>query len=405
MLLKPRNLSPFRAERTSTINNLIGCNTLETKNLSLSATMNMSESRSTAPLPKTNESSTPPLALSGLDLAEIEEFVKTLGFPAYRARQIHSWIYDKYAKSFDEMTDLSSEIREKLANTTRLSLLKLAHLQVSKDGTRKYLFELPDGQMVESVLMSFADRKTLSACVSSQVGCAVGCTFCATGYLGFKRNLTKQEIVDQIMSIQRESGLRVSNIVYMGQGEPLLNTEEVIQSIKTIIKSAKVGARHITLSTSGIVPGIKRLAKENLPITLALSLHAPDTSTREQIVPITKKFPLSELIPALCDYADTTGRRVTIEYVMLAGVTDTPEQARDLSDMVRDIHCNVNLIPFNPIQNKEGQNIYERPSRNAQETFKKIVERSGRTVTIRLERGTDIDAACGQLHNKYVKEK
>jgi 23S rRNA (adenine2503-C2)-methyltransferase len=365
----------------------------------------MTNPKSTAPLSKFSSSTSPPLALSGLDLGEIEQFVKSLNLPAYRARQIHSWIYDKYAKDFNDMTDLSAEVREQLAKKTRVSLLKLAHLQVSRDGTRKYLFELPDGQMVESVLMSFADRKSLSACVSSQVGCAVGCTFCATGYLGFKRNLTKQEIVDQIMSIQRESGLRISNIVYMGQGEPLLNTEEVIQSINTIIKSAKVGARHITVSTSGIVPGIKRLAQENLPITLALSLHAPDTSTREQIVPITKKYPLGELIPALCDYSDTTGRRVTIEYVLLAGVTDTPEQARDLSDMVRDIHCNVNLIPFNPIYNKEGQILYARPSRNAQETFKKIVERSGRTVTIRLERGTDIDAACGQLHNKHIEAR
>lgn len=381
---------------------LAGIEAPDAKTILISAIANMSELRLTTSPNKKIDWRSAPIALSGLDLHEIEQFVKTLGLPPYRARQIHSWIYDKYASSFDEMTDLSSEIREKLANTTRLSLLKLAHLQVSGDGTRKYLFALPDGQMVESVLMSFADRKSLSACVSSQVGCAVGCTFCATGYLGFKRNLTKQEIVDQIMSIQRESGLRISNIVYMGQGEPLLNTEEVIQSIKTIIKSVKIGARHITISTSGIVPGIKRLAKENLPITLALSLHAPDTKTREQIVPITKKYPLRELIPALCAYADTTGRRVTIEYVMLAGVTDSPEQARDLSDMVRDIHCNVNLIPFNPIYNKEGQIVYERPSRNVQETFKKIVERSGRIVTIRLERGTDIDAACGQLHNKYA---
>jgi 23S rRNA (adenine2503-C2)-methyltransferase len=366
---------------------------------------NMPNTKITPSSDKAGKPGGPPAALSGLGLDEIEAFVKTLALPAYRARQIHSWIYDRYAKSFDEMTDLSSEVRDKLNNATKLSLLKIAHLQVSRDGTRKYLFELPDGQMVESVLMSFADRKTLSACVSSQVGCAVGCTFCATGYLGFKRNLTSQEIVDQIMSIQRESGQRISNIVYMGQGEPLLNCEEVIQSIKTIIKSAKIGARHITVSTSGIVTGIKRLAKENLPITLALSLHAPDSKTREKIVPITKKHPLGELIPALCDYADTTGRRVTIEYVMLAGITDTPEQARDLSDMVRDIHCNVNLIPFNPIFNNEGKALYERPSRNAQETFKKIVERSGRTVTIRLERGTDIDAACGQLHNKYAEDK
>jgi 23S rRNA (adenine2503-C2)-methyltransferase len=353
--------------------------------------------------PKSNEAecASAKVALSGLTLEEMTTFVNSLGLPSFRARQIHKWIYDKYANSFEEMTDLSVPVRTLLEEKAQVGLLKLSHLQVSRDGTRKYLFELPDGQRVESVLMSFSDRKTLSACVSSQVGCAVGCTFCATGYLGFKRNLTSQEIVDQIMSIQRESGKRVGNIVYMGQGEPLLNTEAVIESVHTVIDSVKIGARHITLSTSGIIPGIKRLEEENLSLTLALSLHSPDPKTREEIVPITKKYPLSELIPALRDYADATGRRVTIEYVLLAGVTDSPEQAKALSDLVRDIHCNVNLIPFNPTYDNEGHEIYHRPTREAQDAFKRIVERSGRTVTIRLERGTDIDAACGQLHNKF----
>jgi len=278
----------------------------------------------------------------------------------------------------------------------------MKHLQKSKDGTRKYLFALPDGQMVESVLMSFADRKNITACISSQVGCAVGCTFCATGYLGFKRNLTSQEMVDQIMSMQRESGLRIGNIVFMGQGEPLLNCEEVIKAVHTIIESVKIGGRHITVSTSGIVPGIKRLTEENLPITLALSLHAPDPKTREQIVPIAKKYPLSQLIPALRQYEGKTKRRLTIEYVLLAGVTDSVEQAKGLADLVHDLHCNVNLIPFNPIEDNNGNILYERPTRIAQDRFKKIVERSGRTVTIRLERGTDIDAACGQLHNRVL---
>jgi len=341
-------------------------------------------------------------ALSGCSLGEIEDFVKSLDLPTFRAKQIHSWIYDKYASSFDEMTDLSVSVRDLLKKNARIQLLQIAHLQVSKDGTRKYLFELPDGQKVESVLMKFQDRDNLSACVSSQVGCAVGCTFCATGYLGFKRNLTNQEIVDQIMSIQRESRARVSNVVYMGQGEPLLNTEEVIASIHKVIESVRIGARHITLSTSGITPGIERLAQERLPITLALSLHSPDSKIRQQIVPIGKKYQLAELIPALASYARTTKRRVTIEYVLLQGVTDTPEQAKALADLVRDIHCNVNLIPFNPTVDAAGHQLYQRPSRQAQETFKRIVARGGRTVTIRLERGTDIDAACGQLHNKLA---
>jgi 23S rRNA (adenine2503-C2)-methyltransferase len=342
-------------------------------------------------------------ALSGLSLGEIEDFVKSLELPSFRAKQIHSWIYDKYATSFEEMTDLSAPLRELLAKKARIQLLKIAHLQVSKDGTRKYLFELPDGQKVESVLMSFSARKNLSACVSSQVGCAVGCTFCATGYMGFKRNLTSQEIVDQIMSIERECRCRISNVVFMGQGEPLLNTEEVIVAIRNIIGSAQIGGRHITVSTSGIIPGIKRLAQEKLPITLALSLHSPDTVIRQQIVPIEKKFPLSALIPALNEYYDVTKRRVTIEYVLLAGVTDTQQQARQLADLVRDLNCNVNLIPFNPTLDEHGHSLYKRPSRHAQEEFKNIVARSGRTVTIRLERGTDIDAACGQLHNKLAQ--
>src|SRR3984885_13361745 len=344
-------------------------------------------------------------ALSGLTLAQIEDFVRDQGLPRFRAAQIHSWIYTKYAGSFDEMTDLSSELKAKLKAVAKIPLLEIAHLEVSRDDTRKYLFKLPDGKIVESVLMSFQDRPSLSACVSSQVGCAVGCTFCATGYLGFTRNLTSQEIVDQVMCIQRESAKRVANCVYMGQGEPLLNVENVIESLHTMTASVGIGARHLTVSTSGVVPGIKRLAEADLPITLALSLHAPDTKTREEIVPITTKYPLNELMQALHDYYDYTGRRVTIEYVLLAGVTDSPEQAKALADMVRDLHCNINLIPFNPTADDKGVVLYERPSREAQKLFKHFAERTGKTVTIRLERGTDIDAACGQLHNKYSKAK
>ncbi len=342
-------------------------------------------------------------ALSGLTLPEIEKFVVDMGLPKFRAKQIHSWIYAKYASSFEEMTELSADLKAKLNEVATVALLETVHLQVSRDGTRKYLFKLPDGKIVESVLMAFDDRTTLSACVSSQVGCAVGCTFCATGYLGFTRNLSSQEIVDQIMSIQRESGKRISNVVYMGQGEPLLNTDNVVESIHTMINSVGIGARHLTVSTSGIIPGIRKLAEQDLPITLALSLHAPDTKTREEIVPITSKFTLPDLMDAMHLYADTTGRRVTIEYVMLAGVTDLPEQAIALADMVKSLHCNINLIPFNPTENKEGVIMYERPSRESQQRFKKLAERTGKTVTIRLERGTDIDAACGQLHNAYSK--
>jgi 23S rRNA (adenine2503-C2)-methyltransferase len=348
-----------------------------------------------------NEPAERPIALSGLTFKEIEDFVQSLGLPKFRARQIHTWIYVKYASSFDEMTDLSKDIRDTLNQKASVALLELAHLQVSHDGTRKYLFKLPDGKYVESVLMSFEDRPTFSACVSSQVGCAVGCTFCATGYLGFKRNLTSQEIIDQVLCIQRESGQRVANVVYMGQGEPLLNVDEVIKSLHTMTDSVGIGARHITVSTSGVVPGILRLAKEEKQVTLALSLHAPDKKTREEIVPITTKWSIDDLIEALQEYYERTGRRITIEYVLLAGITDTPEQADQLARLVKDIHCNINLIPYNPTAALDGTVLYERPSIQAQQKFKRIAESTGKTVTIRLERGTDIDAACGQLHNAF----
>lgn len=349
-----------------------------------------------------NMSTQEKLALSGKTLDEITAFTRELGLPDFRARQIHSWIYSKYADSFEQMSDLSKDLRDKLNERACIPLLKLAHLEVSNDGTRKYLFQLLDGQFVESVLMAFEDRTSLSACVSSQVGCAVGCTFCATGYLGFKRNLSSQEIVDQIMSIQRESGKRISNIVYMGQGEPLLNTEEVIKSLHTVIDSVGIGQRHITVSTSGIIPGIKRLSEEDLQITLALSLHAPDAATRDEIVPINKRFGVEDLMKTLAEYYDATGRRITIEYVMLADLTDSPEQARELAELVKNLHCNINLIPYNPTRAADGAVVYKRPSMESQLRFKKIAETTGKTVTIRLERGTDINAACGQLHNAYT---
>jgi 23S rRNA (adenine2503-C2)-methyltransferase len=341
------------------------------------------------------------ISLSGKSLKQLEELVISNGWPPYRAKQIHSWLYAKKISSIDEMTDLPVEAREELKQTAEIPVLTLSHLQASKDGTRKYLFSLSDGNTVESVLMRFEDRSTLSACVSTQVGCAVGCTFCATGYLGFKRNLDAAEIVDQIMCMQRESGCRIDNVVYMGQGEPLLNVEEVIKSIYILRDSVGIGMRHLTVSTSGIIPGIERLAQEDLPITLALSLHAPTQDLRSSIVPIGEKYQLKELIAALRNYAETTGRRVTIEYVLLAGLTDLPELARQLADLLKDLHCNVNLIPYNEAGHNNGGPSYRRPPLKTQLQFKRIAESSGKTVTIRLERGTDIDAACGQLHNSY----
>ncbi len=338
-------------------------------------------------------------ALSGLSLAQLMDFVACLGLPDFRARQIHSWIYAHQASTFRQMTSLSAALRSQLAETASVPLIRLAHLKVSRDGTRKYLFSLPDGQMVESVLMSFQERDSLSACVSSQVGCAVGCTFCATGYMGFRRNLTAQEIVDQVMSIKRESGRAVTNVVYMGQGEPLLNVEAVIESLHILINSVGIGARHLTVSTSGIIPGIERLARERLPVTLALSLHAPDQATRKRIVPLAEKYPVPELIEALKMYHSQTSRRVTIEYVLLSGLTDHPEQARLLAELAAPLHCNINLIPYNPTVGPGGELLLTRPALAAQRRFKRLAGSTGKTVTIRLTRGADIEAACGQLHN------
>lgn len=338
----------------------------------------------------------PPLI--GLTAEELRTLVKAMGEPAFRADQLHHWLYVKCVRDWDAMTNLAKSFREKLAERFTIGCLEVAEKQVSADGTMKYLFRLPDGQRVESVLMHFRDRDSYSICISSQVGCAVDCGFCATGKLGFKRHLSVSEIVDQYLSVQQDSGKEVRNIVFMGQGEPLLNYDNVLSALRILNKSAEVGMRHITLSTSGIVPKIDQLAEENLQLVLAISLHAPDNETRSKFMPLNRKWPLEELIPALHRYVGKTGRRLTIEYVLLAGVNDSIKQAHQLGKLLKGLKCNVNLIPYNPIGDEYG---YKRPSRQAVEQFMAIVSSYGKKVTARMERGVDIDAACGQLANKY----
>ncbi len=346
------------------------------------------------------------LALSGLSLPDLIKVLEPTQLPLYKLKQIHAWIYAKFGTSFSQMSDLSLAERQLLDNNYVLSVLNTKDCQISKDGTKKYLFSLNnDDKYIESVLMTFQKREDLSVCVSSQVGCAVGCKFCATSFVNFKRNLTSQEIVDQVMSIQRDNQVRIGNIVYMGQGEPLLNTEEVIKSIYVFANSVGIGKRHITVSTSGIIPGINRLAKENLPITLALSLHACDDDLRNSIMPGVKTYSIKNTFQALTEYLQTTNRRVTIEYVLLAGVNDSSEQAHKLAKLVSKINCHINLIPYNPINELSESISYKRPSIEVQEAFKAIVETSGRKVTSRLERGKDISAACGQLHNKHLNQR
>lgn len=337
--------------------------------------------------------------LSGLSLKEIEDFVASLNASKYRAKQIHNWIYSKSVNSIEEMTDLSKSFREELKKIATVSNSKIKIKQESKDGTLKYLIEYPDGECVETVLMRFDNRANLTACVSSQVGCAVNCSFCATGKRGFIRNLTYQEIVEQVLTIQRDTGLKITNIVFMGQGEPLLNLENVLKALEIFNNDFQIGARRITISTSGIIPKIYELAEMELQSTLAISLHSPIHEQRAKLMPIENKYPLNELKKALKYYIEKTGRRITIEYILIHEFNDSLEVAKKLAEFMKDLKCNVNLIPYNTV----GESIYKKPNNNDIMKFKYIIEHSGKKVTVRLERGADIDAACGQLSGKTNK--
>jgi 23S rRNA (adenine2503-C2)-methyltransferase len=334
--------------------------------------------------------------LSHLSLNELEKLAQELDEPKFRAKQLHDWIWVKSAKSFDDMHNLSKSFREKLKECAVITNTKIKTKQVSKDGTLKYLLEFEDGECVETVLMRFDNRANLTACVSSQIGCPMGCGFCATGKHGFVRNLNPYEIAEQILTIQKDTGLKVTNVVFMGQGEPLNNWENVYLAIEIINNDLKIGIRRITVSTCGIVPKIYDMCNMPLVPTLAISLHAPNSVIREKIMPVEKKYNMAKLKEALKNYTDKTDKRITLEYVLLGGVNDTPECALELCTFIKDIKCNVNLIPYNPI--KEGE--YKKPDRKNVMKFRYILETSGKKVTVRLERGADIDAACGQLRGK-----
>lgn len=334
--------------------------------------------------------------LSGLSLEEIKAITDELHATAFRARQVHNWIYHKSVNSIDEMTDLSLKFREELKKIAKVSDVKIKVKQESVDGTLKYLIEYPDGECVETVLMRFDNRANLTACVSSQVGCAVNCSFCATGKRGFIRNLTYKEIIEQVLTIQRDTGLKVTNVVFMGQGEPLLNLDNVIKAMHIFNDNFQIGARRITVSTSGIVPQIYKLADIDMQSTLAISLHAPNHEIRRQLMQIEDKYNMDELKKALKFYIEKTGRRITVEYLLIKDLNDTVAAAKELAEYLRDIKCNINLIPYNPT----AENDYQRPTNNSIMKFKYLLEHSGKKVTVRLERGADIDAACGQLKGK-----
>ena len=334
--------------------------------------------------------------LSGLSLKEIEKITDALGATKFRARQIHNWIYLKSVKEIDEMTDLSIKFRDELKKVAKVSDIKIKVKQVSSDGTIKYLLEFPDGECVETVLMRFDNRANLTACVSSQVGCAVNCSFCATGKRGFIRNLSYKEIIEQVLTIQRDTGLKVTNVVFMGQGEPLLNLDNVLKAMEIFNENFQIGARRLTVSTSGIIPQIKKLADLDMQSTLAISLHAPNHEIRRKLMKIEDKYNMDELHKALKYYVEKTGRRITIEYLLIKDLNDTVNSAKELASYLKDIKCNINLIPYNPT----AQNDYQKPSNNSIMNFKALMEHSGKKVTVRLERGADIDAACGQLRGK-----
>jgi 23S rRNA (adenine2503-C2)-methyltransferase len=334
--------------------------------------------------------------LSGLSLEQLENFMDEFGVTKFRAKQVHNWIYFKSISNIDEMTNLSKEFREELKTKAIVTETKIKVKQVSSDGTIKYLIEYPDGECVETVLMRFDNRANLTACVSSQVGCAVNCSFCATGKRGFIRNLSFVEIIEQVLTIQRDTGLKVTNIVFMGQGEPLLNLTNVLKAIEIFNNDFQIGARRITISTSGIIPKINELAEKELLSTLAVSLHAPNHKLRAEIMPIENKYPIDELKKALLNYVEKTGRRITVEYILINDFNDTTEVAKELGYLLKDLKCNINLIPYNPTSNDK----FKKSSNNNIMKFKYLLEHSGKKVTVRLERGADIDAACGQLKGK-----
>jgi 23S rRNA (adenine2503-C2)-methyltransferase len=343
----------------------------------------------------TDVTTAPRVDVTGLGLEELEAFARSLGEPAYRGRQLARWIYRRRAAAFDGMTDLPASLRARLAAAARLPRLAVVARQEAPDGsTTKFLCALPDGQAIETVLMRYADGRR-TACISTQVGCGMGCTFCATGLAGLQRNLTAGEIVDQVLLVAQATGERPTHVVFMGMGEPLANYEATVRAVRILTApwGVGIGGRHLTISTVGLVPQIHRLAAERFPLTLAISLHAPDDALRTHLVPVNRRWPIAQLLAAARAYATTTGRRVTFEYVLLAGVNDAQAHARALGRLLAGGPYHVNVIPWNPVFGLQ----YRRPSADVVRRFARIVRAAGVPVTVRVERGVEIDAACGQL--------
>ena len=314
--------------------------------------------------------------------------------PAFSGNQIAQWLYQQHVGSIDQMTNLSKKNRERLQQVCTVGCMAHVERLESVDGTVKYLFPTLSGKRIESVFIPDKDRGTL--CVSCQVGCKMNCKFCATGKNGFKRNLFAHEIVSEILLAQQDTDLKITNVVFMGQGEPLDNFENLKRAIELINKNLQISIRRLTVSTCGIVPKISELSKCELLPTLAISLHAPNHEIRKQVMPVENKYNMQELKNALLEYNKATKDRITIEYILIGGLNDSIQCAKELIEYLKDIKCNINLIPYNPI----GLDDFKKPSKKDILKFKYILEASGKKVTIRLERGADIDAACGQLAGK-----
>ncbi|MFN8664280.1 MAG: 23S rRNA (adenine(2503)-C(2))-methyltransferase RlmN [Thermomicrobiales bacterium] len=341
-----------------------------------------------------------PRGLYDLSLAELETRVKDLGYPAYRARQVWNWTYRQLARDYAGMQNIPVTLREELQAAAPMDALEPVRTVTADDGeTIKTLYRTRDGELLETVLMLYPERATV--CVSCQVGCAVGCAFCATGLMGLSRNLSAGEIVAQVVGATREArerGRTLTNIVMMGMGEPLQNYAETMKFIRIVHdpEGLNLGARRITVSTSGIVPRIEALSLEDLPVNLAVSLHAPEDEQRSELVPINRRYPIAMLMETIDRYIERTGRRVSFEYALMRGINDSEETAHKLADLLRGRLCHVNIIPLNPVDVLP----YERPDPAGIERFASVLRDAGIPTTVRYSRGLDIDAACGQLRAK-----
>ena len=336
--------------------------------------------------------------VKSMTMEELKEFMTKIGEKPFRAKQIYAWLHQQLVTSWDEMTNLSKSLREKLS-AYPITALTQADVRISKiDGTRKYLFRLEDGNVIESVLMRYHHGN--SVCISSQVGCRMGCRFCASTLDGLVRGLTPSEMLDQIYHIGRDTGERVSNVVVMGTGEPMDNFENLLKFIELLTdeNGLHISQRNLTVSTCGIVPRMRELADKKLQITLALSLHASTQEKRLELMPVANKYEIHEVIDACKYYFEQTGRRVTFEYSLVGGVNDTDEDVKNLCRLIKGINCHVNLIPVNPIKERD----FVQPDMRVTTEFKNKLEKNGINATIRREMGRDIDGACGQLRKRYM---